>query len=232
MPYSIFVLGAAGSGKSTLVKNILTYASVIGRRITPVNLDPSTTTDFPFDITHHITTSEIMEIDGLGPNGAIIKSLTHFLDIFTIEDDEYYIFDCPGQIELIMSSNVLRDFVTQLSGSKCILYVSDAVSNKELSNTLCGIICSMRFNVPLINLITKVDLISDEKIEEIVEMKWLYENNEKGIVGAMSKLIIENGYDSIMPVCRENEELICNVLYAADTVLQYYDDCEPKETML
>lgn len=231
MPYSIFVLGSAGSGKSTLVQNIVNYAALIGRRITPVNLDPSITTSFSIDITHHITTQETMESEGLGPNGAIIHSLQMFLDEFSIDDDEFYIFDCPGQIELLMSSDILTNFVKQMDGSKCLLYIADAVNNKELSSVLCGLICAVRFNVPVINIASKVDLISESQLQEILEMGWLHETVSGGLTGAMSQLIIDNGYDSIIPVSWDNEDLICNVLYSADMSLQYYDDCEPKETM-
>lgn len=232
MPYSIIVLGAAGCGKSTLVQSILDYSTSIHRRITPVNLDPSISTTYPYDITHHITTTETMETYRLGPNGAIIKSLNDFLSTYAVDDDdEYYIYDCPGQIELLMSSDILKDFVLCLNGNKVVFYVSDAVNNKEISSLLCGLVCALRFNVPIINVTSKVDLISEEQLEDIVEMKWLYEKEHVGIEKAMCELIVNTGYNCIMPASRENEELIGNLMYQADILMQYYDNCEPKETI-
>ena len=71
----IYLIGTAGSGKSTLTHNFQEWMSLRGFNAITVNLDPGAE-NLPYtpdvDICDWISLKEIMDSYGLGPNGAQI----------------------------------------------------------------------------------------------------------------------------------------------------------------
>ncbi|KAF3440989.1 hypothetical protein FNV43_RR19275 [Rhamnella rubrinervis] len=116
MGYAQLVIGPAGSGKSTYCSSLYQHCQTVGRTVHIVNLDPAAENfDYPvaMDVRELISLDDVMEELGLGPNGGLIYCMEHLDenldDWLTAEldnylDDDYLVFDCPGQIELFHMS--------------------------------------------------------------------------------------------------------------------------------
>uniref|UniRef100_A0A2P2JB74 GPN-loop GTPase 3 n=1 Tax=Rhizophora mucronata TaxID=61149 RepID=A0A2P2JB74_RHIMU len=141
MGYAQIVIGPAGSGKSTYCSSLYQHCETVGRSIHVVNLDPAAESfDYPvaMDIRELISLDDVMEELGLGPNGALIycmEELENSLDDWLTEeldnylDDDYLVFDCPGQIELFSHVPVLKNFVEHLKRKNfnvCAVYLLDS----------------------------------------------------------------------------------------------------------
>ena len=130
MRYAQLIMGPAGSGKSTYCSTLVDHAQVSRRRVHVINLDPAAD-KFDYeptvDIRELIGLSDAMEDEELkyGPNGGLIfcmEFLLQNLDWFEEQvggqdeavSDDYYLIDCPGQIELYTHMNVMRKFVDAL----------------------------------------------------------------------------------------------------------------------
>lgn len=96
----------------------------IGRACAVVNLDPANDhTNYPaaLDIRSLVKLEDIMKEDRLGPNGGILYALEELENNFEwlaeglkeFEED-YVIFDCPGQVELYTHHNSLRNIFFKL----------------------------------------------------------------------------------------------------------------------
>ena len=71
----IYFIGTAGSGKSTLTNTLKQWMTLRGLDVITVNLDPGAENlpyDPDVDIRDWISLKEIMDVHGLGPNGAQI----------------------------------------------------------------------------------------------------------------------------------------------------------------
>ncbi len=96
----------------------------IGRQCSVVNLDPANDhTNYPcaLDIRTLVTLEEIMADDNLGPNGGVlyaIEELENNMDWLENGlkelDEDYILFDCPGQVELYTHHNSLRNIFLKL----------------------------------------------------------------------------------------------------------------------
>ncbi|CAN0343065.1 unnamed protein product [Hapterophycus canaliculatus] len=66
-----------------------------------------------------------MEELELGPNGGLVYCMEYLLDnmdwlkdeLDKFDDEEYIIFDCPGQVELYSHVPVMRNVLDQLKAS-------------------------------------------------------------------------------------------------------------------
>ncbi|KAM0676412.1 hypothetical protein GVAV_000378 [Gurleya vavrai] len=172
MSFAIFVFGPAGTGKSTFTKKLYEHGQLTNRTFKRVNLDPGQQTDYEIDITDYITTDLVMEECNLGPNGSLMLALEEFyenIDEIEIESyiDDYLIIDCPGQIELYIHSEVMKNIVMHFNKffRCCSVYLMEAQYffdiGKYLSGCLCGLIGLMRLEIQNVNVITKMDLIEN-----------------------------------------------------------------------
>lgn len=150
----------------------------IGRRSHLVNLDPAaepTQYEFTVDIRELISLEDVMDELEYGPNGGLVycfEFLLQNLDWLDEEigdyDDEYLIFDCPGQIELYTHIPVLptivRHLQRQLNMSLCVVYLLEApfVTDraKFFSGALSAMSAMMMLETPHINVLSKMDLIT------------------------------------------------------------------------
>src|SRR6056297_1093964 len=113
-----YIIGPAGSGKTTLTNALISYIQNYNQEVTPVsiNLDPAVQ-DLPYlpdiDIQDYVTVENIVEETGLDPNGAVIEAadrMINYLEDIKFEIDqynnpEYIIVDTPGQMELFSFRN-------------------------------------------------------------------------------------------------------------------------------
>ena len=171
MSSAIFVFGAAGAGKTTFCKNFIKHV-----KATLVNLDPASIDNDHYDITitDYISNVEIMEELDLGPNGGIFECLSYLEEIFINEEvfeDRTILFDCPGQIEIFLHSDLLVNFIKKFQSTfdASIAYITDGTTlgntSKYLFNNLTASIAINRFSLPVINFISKMDVKIEREIE-------------------------------------------------------------------
>lgn len=173
----ILVLGPAGVGKSTFCTSLISYMNSIGRRAHIVNLDPAAEPskyEFTVDIRDLISLQDVMEELELGPNGGLVycfEFLMNNLDWLAEQigdyDEEFLIFDCPGQIELYTHVPVLPRIVSflsrQMNFSLCATYLLEAPFVVDRPKFFSGVLSAMSamilLETPHINILSKMDLV-------------------------------------------------------------------------
>lgn len=135
MRYAQFVIGPAGCGKSTYCKTIQEHTANNKRVVEIVNLDPAAE-EFNYtplvDIRELIQLDDAMEDEELhyGPNGGLVFCIEHLIENADWlkdqlcggsdnetdgePDDDYILFDMPGQIELYTHLSAGRQLVQLL----------------------------------------------------------------------------------------------------------------------
>lgn len=181
--FSVYLLGTAGSGKSSLTSSFSEWLRGKNLNLITVNLDPSVI-QLPYspdvDVRDFIDIEEIMREYGLGPNGALIFSADMIAEkVEEIKDEieelrpELILVDTPGQMELFTYRSSGPFIVTMLGGSQGILlFLVDPVLAKRPSDfvslLLLGASTQYRFSIPQLNLLSKSDLLSDAEIERLL----------------------------------------------------------------
>jgi hypothetical protein len=161
------------------------------------------------------------------------------LELETLSNS-YLIFDCPGQLELFMHSETMNNILEYVKRYfNCgILYLIESQYildiNKYIGGCLCSCITSSRFNLPIINVLTKVDLVDVTRLEKFLNsdediLDELQGNKYGDLNRKLYEFLKENNLSSFIPLDWQNEDTLENVLYAMDDCLQYFDDAEPIE---
>jgi len=207
----VMFLGPAGSGKSTLVYAYSKWLSEeFGLRVYKVNLD--TAAEYipyqpEFDIRMYIDAHRIAKELGLGPNGALVKSmemLSENVDIVTKAIDsagaDFILIDTPGQMEVF----IFRDVALKLSQSLgkygrefvAVFVLDGEVVKRYEDYAFVAIMCvalQARLGVDVVPVINKIDvaenlsLVGDvvSDVEEVVEKL-----RNKGTYGEMLANIV------------------------------------------
>lgn len=83
------------------------------------------------------------------------------------EDDDYILFDCPGQIELYTHMDVVKKLAEHLKNWNfmlCSVFLVDSQfmvdGAKFLSGTMSALSVMVNLELPHINILSKIDLIS------------------------------------------------------------------------
>ena len=186
----VYFVGTAGSGKSTLVKSYRDWLGNNGIDCMTINLDPGVDMlpyDADIDIREWVALDEVMGEYNLGPNGAQIvaadlmavniKKITDLLDGVRTE---YVLVDTPGQVERCAfreSSNVIVEAFGK--EKSMVVYLSDPMlcktSNGFVSNMVLSSLVEFRLQLPVINILTKADLMKDEDRDRMIS--W-FENSD------------------------------------------------------
>jgi GTPase SAR1 family protein len=163
------------------------------------------------DIRDFIVLEEVMTEYGLGPNGAMILAsdlMVNFLDDLKYEIDEFnadWVFvDTAGQLELFAFRETGPLIASTLgfgSIQRAVSFLFDSNfvlrPNGFISTLLLAASVQFRFrNISQINVLSKVDLLSEEQIEMIVnwsqDFKALTDSTnerESGLIRELSMLI-------------------------------------------
>uniref|UniRef100_A0A8C3VLE2 GPN-loop GTPase 3 n=1 Tax=Catharus ustulatus TaxID=91951 RepID=A0A8C3VLE2_CATUS len=162
------------------------HCEALGRAVQVVNLDPAAELfSYPVmaDIRELIEVDDVMEDESLrfGPNGGLVFCMEYFANNFSwleeslghVEDD-YVLFDCPGQIELYTHLPVMKQLVEQLQQWEfrvCGVFLVDSQfmveSFKFISGILAALSAMISLEIPQINVMTKMDLLSKKAKKEI-----------------------------------------------------------------
>ena len=214
MIVSVIMVGPAGCGKTSLVNSLGRWLEeTFGEEPAYVNLDPGVI-KLPYkpsyDVRSIVRVDQLMEEEGLGPNGAMIKAaemieekISEIADaISSINSPSgFTLIDTPGQIELFLFRDMGPRFVEALSRrSRAVaVYVMDP----SLASTLSGLainislaaITRLRLRTPVVSIINKSDLPSTSKFEELMrdEDRLIEEITEKerGLIADLSIKFIE-----------------------------------------
>jgi GTPase SAR1 family protein len=179
---TIYFVGTAGAGKSTLVAAYDRWAKQHGLGTVLVNLDPGAE-KLPYtpdvDIRDWVKISDIMEEHGLGPNGAQVAAadmIAMNLDEVKEEIDGFradqVLIDTPGQIELFVFRQSGKHIVSSLNpGQSVIAYLMDPFLARTptgfTSQLLLGSTTLFRFQEPMVFLLSKADRIDPDSLDTI-----------------------------------------------------------------
>ncbi|KAI8579391.1 hypothetical protein K450DRAFT_241895 [Umbelopsis ramanniana AG] len=173
------VMGPAGSGKSTFCATMMSHCQATNRKVHLVNLDPAAE-HFEYeptvDIRDLITLEDVMEELDYGPNGGLIYCLEFLLNnLDWLEEelgdyeDDYLIFDCPGQIELYTHFPIMRricECLQRWNFAVCGVYCLESQFIEDKSKYFSGVLSAMsamvNLEIPHINVMTKMDLVEGD----------------------------------------------------------------------
>ena len=179
---TVYFTGTAGAGKTHLVAAFATWLKSAGYDPIVVNLDPgneSTALEPDVDIREWVRLPEVMDEYQLGPNGGQVAAADMIaLKIFEIRQAvaelkaDYVLVDTPGQVELFAFRESSKAIVDALSGDRStIAFLFDPALAKSpagfVSLLMLSATVEFRFRLPTLNLLTKVDLLKPEQLEEI-----------------------------------------------------------------
>ena len=147
-----------------------------------VNLDPGAET-LPYapdyDIREWLSLRKVMEEYGLGPNGAQIAAadllamrVGEIREILEGFRSPYILLDTPGQLELFAFRKSSRLVVESLTGERSALaFLLDPtlakVPSGYISQLLLSATVQFRFSLPMMNVLSKSDLLSESELGNI-----------------------------------------------------------------
>uniref|UniRef100_A0A0K8RGX6 GPN-loop GTPase 3 n=1 Tax=Ixodes ricinus TaxID=34613 RepID=A0A0K8RGX6_IXORI len=258
MRYAQLVMGPAGSGKSTYCSTIAKHCEAIGRTVHIVNLDPAAEYfdyNVAFDIRSLIHVDDVMEDEDLrfGLNGGLVFCLEYLVENVDWlreqlgEDvDDYFLFDCPGQIELYTHLDVMKKLIDVLQSwdfRVCGVFLIDSQfmveTTKFFSGVLSALSAMVNFETPHVNVITKMDLLNkagrrkisrylEPDIHLLVEDDRQFDEKYGRLSEAIAKVIEDYSLVKFMPLNIKVEESIADLLLMIDNAIQYGEDLDVK----
>ena len=181
-PGTVYFTGTAGAGKTTYVRAFAEWMKSAGYDVTVVNLDPGNeNTEFEpdVDIREWVRLVDLQDEYGLGPNGAQVAAADMIaLKIFEVKQaiqelkTDYVLIDTPGQIELFAFREASKAIVDALSGDRSVIaFLFDPALARApagfVSLLMLSATVEFRFRLPMVNLLSKSDVLTPEQLTEI-----------------------------------------------------------------
>lgn len=181
-PGTIFFTGTAGAGKTTFVRAFADWMKSAGYEATVVNLDPgleNAPVEPDVDIREWVRLADLMDEYNLGPNGAQVAAADLIaLKVFEVKQavqelkGDYVLIDTPGQIELFAFRESSKAIVDALGGDRAVLaFLFDPALARSAAGFVSLLMLSatveFRFRLPLVNLLSKSDVLTAEQLGEI-----------------------------------------------------------------
>lgn len=183
MAHAVFIVGMAGSGKSSLTAAYLDWLKATDQDAIVANMDPGATA-LPYnpdiDARRYVDVQQLMLDYQLGPNGALIMAsdlLADHLEEIREEIDaanpDIVLVDTPGQIELFAFREGGRFIARQLTEDDlAMIYLMDAPFTRSplnfISNIYLAAAVYSRVMQPQVYALSKTDLVTEQEIDEIV----------------------------------------------------------------
>eukprot|EP00744_Colponema_vietnamica_P029013 GILI01044404.1.p1 GENE.GILI01044404.1~~GILI01044404.1.p1 ORF type:complete len:283 (+),score=68.71 GILI01044404.1:58-906(+) len=257
--FGMVVMGPAGSGKSTFCHTIHQHCQNVKRKMRMVNLDPAAEHfEYPcdIDIRDLISVQDVMEELKYGPNGGLVYCMEYLQEniswlleeLDNFGDDEYFIFDCPGQIELYTHLPVMKSICETLQGLDirlCGVYLIDSVfitdSSKLIAGALAALAAMVQLELPHVNVLSKCDLVERKRdLDKFADLDTkdllLCLNEDAGekfqrLNQAMTSLLEDFNLVSFVTMNIHDEESIQVCLAHIDNAVQYGEELEPKDPL-
>nr|SYV98053.1 GPN-loop GTPase 2 [Gerris buenoi] len=253
--YGQVVIGPPGSGKSTYCKEMTELLKKIGRKVVLINIDPANdnvgyTADI--DIAELITVEDAMKHMKLGPNGGLIycmeyleKNVEWLLEKMVKSGGNYFILDFPGQVELYTHHNSIKNVLSKIESKKtslCCIHLVDSHQCNEpgkfLSTLLVTLASMLQSELPQINILSKVDLMSKfserlpfslEYYTEVLDLNYIldclsddpFTARYKKLNAAVVSLVEDYGIVSFLPLDVKDNRMLLNVKNAIDKANGY-----------
>ncbi len=180
----VYVMGFAGSGKTTFVNSFSDFLRKRGYRVATVNLDPGVEV-LPYkpnyDVRSIVRLSDIMREEGLGPNGGLIRATEILVNkISSIVtpirrlalSNDWLLIDTTGQLELFAFRELGEKIVAMLKFPSVGLYLVDASmiskSSDIVMTQLIALAIRYRLGIDVVTVINKID-VERMPIREIME---------------------------------------------------------------
>ena len=195
-PPVLFVVGTAGSGKSSLVTAMQRWSRFLEIETLTINLDPGAERvhyDPEFDVRDMISLSDVMSEYDLGPNGAQILAA----DLLAAQagdiaeeleglSGDLMIVDTPGQVELFAFREASIHLIEVFGRDQAlIIYLFDPMLSRSpsgfVSQMLLSSIVEFRLGLPCKNFLSKVDLLDEDELEKIIEWSERLESLEHAL---------------------------------------------------
>jgi len=190
-PVFVYIIGTAGSGKSTLTASFKKWMSLRSLDAITVNLDPGAEHlpyDPDVDIRDWISLEEVMETNELGPNGAqVVCADMIALNTGEVQESigtfkpDYILMDTPGQLELFVFREAGKYTIQFLSPcNAAVCYLLDPLLARTASGFVSQLLLSLttnfRLNRPQINVLSKADVLAPKELRLI--QTWSDDPNE------------------------------------------------------
>ncbi|XP_028936692.1 GPN-loop GTPase 2 [Ornithorhynchus anatinus] len=248
------VIGPPGSGKTSYCLAMRDLLVGLGRRVSVVNLDPANEgPPYPcaVDVGELVTLADVMAALGLGPNGGLLYCMDYLhanVDWLRARlaglPGHYFLFDCPGQVELGTHHDALRAVFARLAQWGVRLAAVHLVDSHyctdpaKFISVLCTSLATMlHVELPHVNLLSKMDLIEQfgklafnlDYYTEVLDLSYLVDHlasdpffrhyrrlNEK-----LVQLIEDYSLVSFIPLNIQDKESLRRVLQAVDKANGY-----------
>lgn len=227
-----------------------------------VNLDPAAE---HFDYQPVIDVRELIHVEDtmqdeelhFGPNGGLVFAIEYLAENsdwlherLGEQEDDYILFDCPGQIELYTHLTAIRKLVRMLqlwNFNICSVFLIDVQfmtdGAKFLSGTMSALSVMVNLELPHVNILSKMDLLGktakrqlDKFLEpdshaimgDIEATSSKFNEKHRKLTEAIGKLIEDYSLVRFIPLNLKDEENISDVLITIDNILQYGEDLDVK----
>ena len=121
-----------------------------------------------------ISVDEVQEEYGLGPNGAMVYCMEYLEKnadwlrsrVGAVEGHDYFIFDCPGQLELFNVHESLRNVIHTMMNEwhyrLCTVHLSDShlcCDRKVREPLVVTLQAMLHLETPHVSVLSKVDML-------------------------------------------------------------------------
>jgi len=217
-------MGTAGSGKTALTYSLSIYLEEKSEDFAILNLDPGVKEEtLPYtadiNIREFINVEEVMVKYNLGPNGALIASMDLMLNYVQqirelIKDisPDILLIDTPGQMEIFAyrptGPILLKQLLDFPEIRKAIIFLFDPFlctfsPSSLLSALLLAESVYWRFEIPMVHVLSKIDLFPQDEIDRIIDMA----RNPSKIL-ADEKFFYQKEKHSILTILLEKEDVL------------------------
>ncbi|XP_032058320.1 GPN-loop GTPase 2 [Aythya fuligula] len=248
------VIGPPGSGKTTYCHGMQEFLGRIGRKVAVVNLDPANE-GMPYpcavDISELITLPDVMESLKLGPNGGLIYCMEYLeANLDWLQEKlaalrgHYYLFDCPGQVELYTHHSALKNVFAQMAKWNFRLAAVHLVDSHyctdpgKFISVLCTSLSTMlHVELPHVNVLSKMDLIEQygklafnlDYYTEVLDLSYLVDHlasdpffrNYRRLNTKLVEVIEDYSLVSFVPLNVQDKESMRQVMQAVDKANGY-----------
>lgn len=248
------VIGPPGAGKTTYCLGMRDFLSALGRHVAVVNLDPANER-LPYpcavDVSELVALQDVMESLALGPNGGLLycmeyleANLDWLRDKLVSLKGHYFLFDCPGQVELCTHHSALKNVFAQLAKWGFRLAAVHLVDSHyctdpgKFISVLCTTLSTMlHVELPHVNVLSKMDLIEQygklafnlDYYTEVLDLSYLLDHlasdpffkNYCRLNKKLVEVIEDYSLVSFIPLNVQDKESMQRVMQAVDKANGY-----------